>query len=131
MLTCGECKQAKTIAHPLCREGQNAFLGCAVTADKLSRMKNRTAKENKQLAKIVLLLVEGGMLPDEEDEESPCDEQETDSEQEENSPTTQQSKRPTLTDGDLTQDYNPVQESETPPPGNVQVIKLWQRCKRK
>ena len=108
-------------------------------------MKNRTEQENAKLAKIVLLLVKGVMIdddgeqqtvnnansPDYKDEEDasqdeeqetlPRDEQETDSEEEENSPTTQQSKRPKLSDGDLTQDYNPVEEDETPPQGSVQV----------
>ena len=101
---------------------------CALSGNKLSRMKNRTEQENAKLAKIVLLLVKCVMIdddgaqqtvnnansPDYKDEEDasqdeeqetlPRNEQETDSEKEENSPTTHQSKRPKLTDGDLTQD---------------------------
>ena len=116
-------------------------------------MKNRTEHESEQLAKMVLLLVDGVMIDDDgkkqavpnataaelkitanlgyqdeedagqdkEEETLPREEQGRDSEEEENFPKTQQSKRSKLIDGDLTQDYNPVQEAENPPPGSVQV----------
>ena len=139
------CLQANNIPHIFFRAGQRLYRKCALSGNKLSRMKNRTEQDNTKLAKIVLLLVKGVMIDDdgeqqtvsqshsgvykddedvtqdEEEENMSRDEQETDSEEEENSPTTQQSKRPKLTDGDLTQDYNPVEEDTNPPHGSVQV----------